>query len=53
MTANFLDGDMILDQGKFADGVITLADGDLKTNHSSFSGNLEINNSDGDVFIQM
>ena len=53
MTANFLDGDMILDQGKFADGVITLADGDLKTNHSSFSGNLEINSSDGDVFIQM
>ena len=53
MTANFLDGDMILDQGKFADGVITLAEGDLKTNHSSFSGNLEINNSDGDVFIQM
>lgn len=48
MTANFLDGDMILDQGKFADGVITLADGDLKTNHSSFSGNLEINNSDGE-----
>ena len=53
MTANFLDGDMILDQGKFADGVITLDDGDLKTNHRSFSCYLEIKNSDGDVFIQM
>ena len=38
---------------RFSEARIQLADGDLKTNHSSFSGNLEINNSDGDVFIQM
>lgn len=45
------NGDVILKKAAFADGEITLGDGDLVVDDSTFGGDMKIRNSNGDVSI--
>lgn len=53
LTASLTDGDILIRKAELTDADITLHDGDVNIGDSRFHGNVKIDSTDGDVFVEL